>query len=110
MNRLRTEKRAQIISALVEGTAINATARMTGVSKFTILKLLKDVGEAYAAFENKTLRNGPETGPQGCAPTAARNRNKATPRETSRKGDISNEVRNPVQYVLDKHPSVLSQK
>jgi len=59
MNRLTTEKRVQIISALVEGTAINAISRMTGVSKVTILKLLKDVGEACLAFENKALRNLP---------------------------------------------------
>jgi IS1 family transposase len=59
MNRLTTEKRIQIISALVEGNAINATARMTGVSKVTILKLLKDVGEACMAFENKALVNLP---------------------------------------------------
>jgi hypothetical protein len=59
MNRLTIEKRTQIISALVEGTAINATARITGVSKVTILKLLKDVGEACAAFETKALRNLP---------------------------------------------------
>lgn len=59
MNRLSIEKRTQIISALVEGNAINATVRMTGISKPTILKLLKDVGEACAAFENKALRNLP---------------------------------------------------
>jgi IS1 family transposase len=59
LNRLTIAKRVQIIAALVEGNAINATARMTGVSKVTILKLLKDVGEACAAFENKALRNLP---------------------------------------------------
>lgn len=59
MNRLTTEKRVQIIAALVEGTAINAVARMTEVSKVTILKLLKDVGEACAAFEHKALHNLP---------------------------------------------------
>ena len=59
MNRLTIEKRTQIIGALVKGNAINATARMAGVSKVTILKLLKDVGEACAAFENKALRNLP---------------------------------------------------
>jgi IS1 family transposase len=59
MNRLSLTKRAQILSALVEGTAINAIVRMTGVSKVTILKLLKDVGEACLAFENKALRNLP---------------------------------------------------
>lgn len=59
MNRLTIAKRVQIISALVEGNAINAVSRMTGVSKVTILKLLKDVGEACLTFENKTLRNLP---------------------------------------------------
>jgi len=57
MNRLSIKQRTQIIGALVEGNAINATARMTGVSKVTILKLLKDVGEACSAFENKALQN-----------------------------------------------------
>jgi IS1 family transposase len=57
MNRLSITQRAQVISALVEGTAINAIVRMTGVSKPTILKLLKDVGEACVAFENQALRN-----------------------------------------------------
>jgi IS1 family transposase len=57
MNHLSLTKRAQILSALVEGTAINAIVRMTGVSKVTILKLLKDVGEACLTFENKALRN-----------------------------------------------------
>jgi IS1 family transposase len=59
MNRLSIQKRVQIISALVEGNSINATARMSGASKVTILKLLKDVGEACSAFENKALRNLP---------------------------------------------------
>jgi len=59
VNRLPIQKRAQVIAALVEGTAINAIVRMTGVSKPTILKLLKDVGEACMAFENKALRDLP---------------------------------------------------
>jgi hypothetical protein len=40
MNRLSTEKRVQVISALVEGVSINATCRMTGVAKHTVLNLL----------------------------------------------------------------------
>ena len=36
MNRLSTEKRAQIIGCLVEGNSIRATVRMTGVAKNTI--------------------------------------------------------------------------
>lgn len=62
MNRLTSEKRVQIIAALVEGTAINAVSRMTGVWKVTILKLLKDVGDprkvstSYVERNNLTLR------------------------------------------------------
>jgi hypothetical protein len=37
MNRLIAEKRVQVVAALVEGTSINATVRMTGVAKLTIL-------------------------------------------------------------------------
>ena len=37
MNRLRIEKRVQVISALVEGVSINATCRMTGAAKHTVL-------------------------------------------------------------------------
>lgn len=59
MNRLPIQKRAQIIAALVEGTGINAIVRMTGISKPTTLKLLKDVGKACMEFENKILRNLP---------------------------------------------------
>jgi hypothetical protein len=46
-----------VIAALVEGTSINATSRMTGVAKRTILKLLKDAGCACAAFHNANVRN-----------------------------------------------------
>jgi transposase len=57
MNRLSTDKRTQVIAALVEGTSINATSRMTGVSKHTILKLLADMGCACAAFHDANVRN-----------------------------------------------------
>jgi hypothetical protein len=33
MNRLATDKRTAVIAAVVEGTSINATCRMTGVAK-----------------------------------------------------------------------------
>ncbi|MHB1795286.1 MAG: hypothetical protein ACYCPO_09985 [Acidobacteriaceae bacterium] len=42
MNHLNA-KRVQVISALVEGVSINATCRMTGVAKHTVLKLLEDL-------------------------------------------------------------------
>jgi len=57
MNKLSTEKRMQIIFCLVEGTGINATARINRVSKNTVLKLLRDVGKACSEYQDKTLRN-----------------------------------------------------
>jgi IS1 family transposase len=59
MNKLSLEKRTQIISALVEGTSIRATSRMTDTSKVTILKLLHDVGLACLKFHDKNLNNLP---------------------------------------------------
>ena len=41
MNRLSTAKRVQVTSALVEGVSINATCRMTGVAKHTVLSCLR---------------------------------------------------------------------
>lgn len=46
MNQLNTAKRCQIIAALVEGTSINATCRMFGVGKHTVLRLLKALARA----------------------------------------------------------------
>ncbi len=57
MNRLSTSDRTQIISALVEGASINATCRMTGAAKHTVIKLLKDMGCACAAYHNAHVRN-----------------------------------------------------
>lgn len=56
MNKLTTAKRAQIISAIVEGNSLRATSRMTGASKVTILKLLADLGKACAEYQDKALR------------------------------------------------------
>jgi IS1 family transposase len=57
MNRLATDKRISVISALVEGTSVNATCRMTGVAKHTVLKLLRDLGCASASYHDKAVRN-----------------------------------------------------
>src|SRR3990172_4454657 len=56
MNRLSRQQRTQIISALVEGNSIRATCRMTGAAKGTVLKLLADIGQACAAYQDATLR------------------------------------------------------
>lgn len=57
MNQLNTQRRAQVIAALVEGCSIRSTVRMTGVAKDTIIKLLVDVGTACAEYQDVTLRN-----------------------------------------------------
>lgn len=57
MNRLSTAKRAQVVAALVDGVGINATTRMTNVSKPTVLKLLVELGAACAAYQDRTIRN-----------------------------------------------------
>jgi len=59
MNRLDPEKRAQVVSALVEGNSIRAVARMTGIARNTITGLLVDLGTACAEFKDNALRNLP---------------------------------------------------
>src|SRR4051794_35032002 len=59
MNRLSTENRAQIIGCLVEGNSIRATVRMIGAAKNTIVKLLADLGEACAEYQDGVLEDLP---------------------------------------------------
>jgi IS1 family transposase len=58
-NVLSTAKRVQIVSALVEGVGIRATARMVGVSKDTVMKLWREMGEACIGFQDRELRDLP---------------------------------------------------
>src|SRR5438309_2307575 len=46
MNKLSADRRAKVISALVEGNSIRATCRMTGTAKGTVTRLLTDLGKA----------------------------------------------------------------
>ena len=57
MNILKNTKRTQVVAALVEGTSINATCRMTGVAKHTVLNLLRDLGCAAADYHHRNVRN-----------------------------------------------------
>src|SRR5437660_6224698 len=57
MNCLDSVARSRIVSCLIEGCSIRSTARMTGVSKNTIVKLLEDLGCACAAYHNRYVRN-----------------------------------------------------
>jgi IS1 family transposase len=56
MNRLSTEKRVQVVSALVEGNSINAICRMTGVAKHAVLKLIEDIGCSCAEYHHRNVR------------------------------------------------------
>jgi IS1 family transposase len=57
MNRLSREQQALVVGILVEGNSINATVRMTGISKVTILKLLKTLGTACSNYHDAYVRN-----------------------------------------------------
>ncbi len=57
MNRLSTAKRVAVVASLVEGNSIRATARMTNVSKPTILKLLAQLGDVCAAYHSENVRD-----------------------------------------------------
>lgn len=56
MRKLSTEKRTAILHALVEGNSINATCRMCGVAKLTVLRLLADVGQLCQDYHDLTVR------------------------------------------------------
>jgi IS1 family transposase len=56
MNRLPQAKRTQVVKALVEGSSIRATVRMTGVAKNTVTKLLVELGEACSQYQDDALR------------------------------------------------------
>ena len=52
MNRLSTERRAQIIGMLVKGMSMRAISRLTGASINTVTKLLSDAADAAAAYHD----------------------------------------------------------
>ena len=57
MNRLDTNRQARVVAALVEGNSLRGTARMTGVARMTVEKLLRDLGAACARYQDEHLRN-----------------------------------------------------
>jgi IS1 family transposase len=56
MNVLPIEKQIQIVSALVEGNSIRSTARMTGVERNTVTRVLLRVGDHCAELLNQRMR------------------------------------------------------
>ncbi len=61
MNRLSRKERAQIIRALVEGNSLRSTVRITGFALNTIVKLLVELGDVCAAYQDEHLRDLPTT-------------------------------------------------
>ncbi len=59
MNRLATDKRVQVLGALVEGNSIRSTVRMTGAAKNTVVKLLCDVGRACERYQHINMKSLP---------------------------------------------------
>jgi IS1 family transposase len=57
MNRLKTDKRSQILHCLCEGNSLRATARLTDSAINTVVKLLIDAGTACSNYQDKVLRN-----------------------------------------------------
>jgi IS1 family transposase len=57
MNKLPTEKRIQVLHALVEGNSLRATARLADVSFNTVAKLFVDAAKACLDYQDKALRN-----------------------------------------------------
>lgn len=59
MNKLSTERRANVIRALVEGGSLRSVARMTGTDKDTVMRILVEVGEFCSIYQHHRLVNLP---------------------------------------------------
>src|SRR4051812_9658891 len=59
MNQLPLDKRAQILGMMVEGMSIRAISRLTGASKNTLAKMIKDAGTTFMAYHDEHVRNLP---------------------------------------------------
>jgi IS1 family transposase len=56
MNKLSTAERTKVVAVLVEGNSLRATARITGVARMTVEKLLRHLGAACTKFHDATVR------------------------------------------------------
>ena len=57
INKLSTERRAQILGMMVEGNSIRAIVQMTGASKNTIVRLLENAGATFSAYQDRVFHN-----------------------------------------------------
>jgi IS1 family transposase len=56
MKRLNKDERIFVVKTLVGGNSLRATARMTGVARMTVGKLLRDLSEACMRYQDEHLR------------------------------------------------------
>src|SRR5437764_467850 len=57
MNKPSTDRRTQLVAALVEGNSIRSTARMTDVAFNTVLKFVVDIGKVCRTLLDERMRN-----------------------------------------------------
>jgi len=57
MNKLNKTKRAQLVSVLVEGNSLRATARICDVAFNTVLKFIPEIGRVCGEYQDKAFRN-----------------------------------------------------
>lgn len=57
MKVLDPKTKAQVLTALCEGSSIRSITRMFGVGKNTVASLLVDAGFACARYQDQALRN-----------------------------------------------------
>ena len=57
MNKLSTDRRTALVSALVEGNSIRATARMTDTAFNTVLRFVPEIGRVCRDYLDQHMRN-----------------------------------------------------
>jgi IS1 family transposase len=57
--RISKDQRALVLSALCEGTPINAVSRMFGIAKETVFRVIEETGEALANYMAENFRDLP---------------------------------------------------
>jgi IS1 family transposase len=56
MRKLDPKTRTHVVSCPIEGCSIRSTVRITGVAKKTVMRLLREVGEVCADYQDRVLR------------------------------------------------------
>jgi len=56
-NELKTEKKAQVVSLLCEGSSIRAIERITGIHRDTVMRLGVRIGDACAKIQDEKMRS-----------------------------------------------------